>query len=123
MDDMTLSEILSAQRELFELHKDKWLPLTPEHGRSSILFMVEEIGEAVAVLKKKGDQAIVDDPNVRAAFLEEMSDVMMYFADTLLRYGVSAEEFARVFRLKHAKNMGRDYEAEYRDKFAHSEFL
>ena len=37
--------------------------------------MIEEIGEAVAVIKKKGDAAIVSEPRVRSVFLEEMADV------------------------------------------------
>ena len=41
--------------------------------------MVEEIGEVIAILKKKGSTAIAEDPAVREAFLGEMADVLMYF--------------------------------------------
>ena len=41
----------------------------------------------------------------------------MYFSDALLRYGISAEELSEVYLRKHAKNMGRDFDGEYRRKF------
>lgn len=122
MNDLTLSEILATQLELYEKHRDEWSPITPEYGKNFILYMIEEIGEAIAVIKKKGTDAIMDDPSVRASFIEELADVMMYFSAVMLRYGISAEEFSRIYLKKHAKNMGRDFEEEYRYKFEHSEF-
>ena len=53
--DLTISQMMQMQRDLYERHKDAWYPLEPEYGKDSILFMVEEIGEAIAVLKKKGN--------------------------------------------------------------------
>lgn len=105
MPDLKISEMLEMQKELFEPHKDKWPPMTPEAGRNFLLFMVEEMGEAIAIIKEKGDKAIMDDPNVRAAFCEEMADVLMYYHDTLLRYGITAEEISDAYLEKHAKNM------------------
>lgn len=46
-----------------------------------------------------------------------MSDVLMYFYDTLLRYGVTAEEFSKAYIDKHNKNTGRDYTEEYKHKY------
>lgn len=117
MPDLKISEMLEMQKELFEPHKDKWYPLEPEYARNFILFMVEELGEAIAVIKKKGDFAIMEKPAVRNAFCEEMSDVLMYFNDTLLRYGITADEISEAYIRKHEKNMGRDYSAEYAKKF------
>ena len=117
MPDLKISEMLLMQKELFEPHKDKWPPMEPEAGRNFLLFMVEEMGEAIAIIKKKGDKAIMDDKKVRAAFCEEMADVLMYYNDTLLRYGVTAEEISNAYLEKHAKNMGRDYSEEYKNKY------
>ena len=114
MEDMRVSDMMSMQRELWEKHRDSWQPLTPEYGRNSVLFMVEELGECIAIIKKKGDTAIAADPAVRGRFTEEMCDVLMYFTDTLLRYGITAEELSRAYEAKHARNMGRDYDGEYR---------
>ena len=83
------------------------------------LFMklIEEIGEVIAVLKKKGNDAVIQDPAVRNAFLTEMADVLMYYTDTLLRYHVSPEEIAEAYHKKHATNMGRNFTAEYKEKY------
>lgn len=117
MPDLKISEMLSMQKELFEPHKDKWSPMEPEAGRNFLLFMVEEMGEAIAIIKKKGDRAIMDDENVRSAFCEEMADVLMYYNDTLLRYGITADEISGAYIKKHEKNMGRDYAGEYEKKY------
>lgn len=113
--DLKISEILEMQKNLQEKNKGKWTPLSPETGRNSILWMMEEMGEVISIIKKKGDEKIMDDPETRRAFVEEMTDVMMYFNDTLLSYGISSEEFSRAFIEKHSKNMGRDYTREYID--------
>lgn len=116
VSDVKISDLMEMQRELWELHRDTWAPMKPEFGRDFILYMIEEIGECVAILKKKGDAAVAGNPEVRARFVEEMSDVLMYFTDTLLRFGVTPEEFADAYLQKHRKNMGRDFEGEYNDK-------
>lgn len=113
MNDVKISDMMDMQRALFEQHKDTWSPMEPQYGRDFILYMIEEIGECVSVIKKKGDAAIAGDAAVRAHFAEEMSDVLMYFIDTLLRYGYSADEISSAYIKKHCKNMGRDYKGEY----------
>ena len=115
--DLKISEMLEMQRELFEPHKDKWHPMEPEYGRNFVLYMVEEIGECIAIIKKKGDRAIAENSAVREAFCEEMCDVLMYFSDALLRYGITADELSTAYLRKHEKNMGRDFDEEYRRKF------
>ena len=91
---MDIEMLMRMQRELYEKHRDTWDPLQPEYARNSLLWLVEEVGEVVAIFKK-------------------MSDVLMYFTDVLLRMGVSSEEFAAAYGKKHARNMGRDYSGEY----------
>ena len=117
MSDLKISDMMSMQKKLYELHKDTWSPMEPEYGRNFILWMMEEVGESIAIIKKKGDQAIMTDENVRKAFCEEMSDVLMYFYDTLLRYGISAEEISNAYIEKHTRNMGRNYTEEYKNKY------
>ena len=89
------------------------IPLQPEYARNSLLWLVEEVGEVVAIFKKRGERETAQNPQLREAFLTEMSDVLMYFTDVLLRMGVSSEEFAAAYGKKHARNMGRDYSGEY----------
>ena len=59
----------------------------------------------------------MNEESVRRAFVEEMSDVLMYFFDTLLRYGVTPDEISKAYIAKHNKNMGRDYEGEYQNQY------
>lgn len=115
--DLKISDMMQMQKELHQLHAQDWSPLEPEYGKNTVLYMVEEIGETVAILKKKGDRAVVEDPDVRSAFLEEMVDILMYYNDTLLRYHVTPEELSATYKQKHDRNMGRNYTKEYEDKY------
>ena len=117
MNDIKISDMLNMQRDLYELHKDTWSPLEAKYGRNFILWMMEEIGECISIIKKKGDVAIMEDKNVRKAFCEEMSDVLMYFNDILLRYGITADEISSAYIDKHKKNMERNYVKEYKSKY------
>ena len=115
--DLTINEMMTMQKDLYALHQGKWSPMEPEFGPDFLLYMMEEVGEVIAVWKKKGNTAIMEDPAVRSAFLEEMADVLMYYNDVLLRYHVSADEISQAYRKKHDRNMGRDYAAEYKEKY------
>ena len=105
---MDIETLMRMQRELYEKHRDTWDPLQPEYARNSLLWLVEEVGEVVAIFKKRGERETAQNPQLREAFLTEM-----YFTDVLLRMGVSSEEFAAAYGKKHARNMGRDYSGEY----------
>jgi NTP pyrophosphatase (non-canonical NTP hydrolase) len=113
LNDLKFSEILSMQRQLQDKHKDKWTALTPHTGRDSMLWLVEELGEAIAIIKKKGDDQIMNNPATREHYIEELCDVLMFFTDTLLCYDISADELATAYSRKHQTNMGRDFEADH----------
>ena len=100
---MDIETLMRMQRELYEKHRDTWDPLQPEYARNSLLWLVEEVGEVVAIFKKRGERETAQNPQLREAFL----------TDVLLRMGVSSEEFAAAYGKKHARNMGRDYSGEY----------
>ncbi len=115
--DLTISHVMQTQRDLYELHKHEWNPRIPEEGKAHILYMIEEIGEVISILKKKGSDAVVDDPAVREAFLEEMVDIMMYYSAILLCYDISAQELAEAFDKKHTKNIRRNFSEEYKELY------
>lgn len=117
IEDLSFSEMMQMQRDLHALHEGEWEPLDREHAIYSMLWMIEEIGEATAIIKKKRWDAIVEDAQVRAMFLEEMSDVLMYFTDTLIRLEVTPEEIGKAYIKKHLKNKGRNYLEEYAHLF------
>jgi len=105
---------MELQKQLWEQHKDSWSPLTPEYGRNSLLWMFEEMGEVVAIIKKKGEEKIMNDPNVRNHFVEELSDVMMYYVDTLIRFGVTPDEISEAYLKKSKTNLTREFNREYK---------
>ena len=115
--DLSISEMMQLQKKLFEPHKDQWPPMEPEYGKDYILYMIEEVGEAIAILKKKGHSAVMEDPAVREAFLSEMADVLMYYQDILLRFHVTAEEISEAYLKKHRIDMERNYQREYEEKY------
>ncbi|MDR1703153.1 MAG: nucleotide pyrophosphohydrolase [Clostridiales bacterium] len=112
--DLKISELISMQNALQDRMKGKWTPITPENGHLSLLWMYEELGEIVAIIKKRGYRAIMDDTAVREAFVEELSDALMYFMDMMTCYGVSADELSGAFAAKHEKNMRRDFVTEHK---------
>jgi NTP pyrophosphatase (non-canonical NTP hydrolase) len=114
MSDLKLSEIMSMQKELHEKYKGKWSPLSVENGRSCLLWMIEEMGEAISIIKKRGENAIMNDETVRAAFVEELVDMMMFYNDALICYGITPNELSEAFVKKHLKNMGRDFIHEHK---------
>lgn len=115
--DLSISQMMQMQRALYDRHKDTWQPMEPEYGKDFVLYMVEEIGEVIAVIKKKGSAAIADNPAVRQAFLEEMADVLMYYHDVLLRFHVTPEEISQAYAEKHGYDMTRDYDKEHKEQY------
>lgn len=115
--DLSISQMMQLQKELFDPHKDKWPPMEAEFGKDYVLYMIEEVGEVISILKKKGSGAVMDDPAVREAFLAEMADVLMYYHDILLRFHVTPEEISEAYLNKHGYNMGRDYTKEYEEQY------
>jgi NTP pyrophosphatase (non-canonical NTP hydrolase) len=112
-NDLRISQMLDLSYRLWEKHKNTWSPMKPEYGKDFILYMIEEIGETIAIIKKKGEEKIMDDSEVRARFIEELGDVLMYYMDVLNRFNISAEEFSAAYIKKFESNMGRNYKEQY----------
>ncbi len=119
--EMSLSQMQQLQRDLYELHKDTWAPREPEFGKEHILYMMEEIGETIAILKKKGNNGVMENKPVRSAFLEELADILMYYTDILLCYHITPEEISEAYQKKHLRNMHRDYTEEYKELYENGE--
>ena len=114
VQDLSISEMLEMSHKLWEIHKDTWSPMEPEHGKTFILYMIEEIGEAIAIIKKKTEDGIMNDPMTRERFIEELGDVLMYYSDVLNRFKITPEEFSSIYIKKFQSNMNRDYEGQYK---------
>lgn len=107
VQDLNFAQMQKMQKELQEKYKAIWRPDTPENGARQLLWMYGEMAEVADVIKKKGEAAIMDDPQVRRHFVEEMCDVMMYFSDVMLCFGVTPEELTDIYVQKHERNMNR----------------
>ena len=107
MNHFTVEEMLSMQKQLKDKYKDKWEEIGPEVGKHKLLWMIGEVGEVIDIIKKNGDKKSVEDSEIRRHLVEEMSDVLMYFNDVLLCYGISEEELKQVYISKFETNMKR----------------
>jgi len=102
--DFTINEM---QKILQEKYKDRWEPIGAATGQNKLLWMVGEIGEVVDIVKKNGGAKASTDPLLRKDLVEEMADVLMYYNDVMLCYGISAEELKKAYSEKFEKNMKR----------------
>ena len=107
MADFGINEMLAMQQTLQEKYKDIWEPNGPETGRHQLLWMIGEIGEVIDIVKKHGGTKAASDEKLRAALVEEMADVLMYYNEVLLCYGITSEELKHAYTKKFEKNMNR----------------
>ncbi|MBR3312198.1 MAG: nucleotide pyrophosphohydrolase [Solobacterium sp.] len=107
MDDFGINEMLEMQKTLQDKYTDIWEKISPEAGQNKLLWMIGEIGEVIDIIKKYGGTAAYQDKELRAELVEELADVLMYYNDILLCYGISAEELKQSYIGKFEKNMKR----------------
>ena len=74
---------------------------------NAVMGLCGESGEVIDIVKKNGGEAACTDPALRGALVEELADVLMYYNDVLLCYGISADELKQIYAEKFEKNMGR----------------
>lgn len=72
-----------------------------------MLWMIGEIGEVIDIVKKYGGEKACQDTELRMNLVEEMVDVLMYYNDVLLCYGISEAELKQAYINKFEKNMKR----------------
>ena len=107
MDHFTVEEMLSMQKQLQDQYKGQWEEIGPEAGKHKLLWMIGEVGEVIDIIKKNGDKNSIENSEIRQHLVEEMSDVLMYFNDVMLCYGISEEELKQVYISKFETNMKR----------------
>ena len=107
MSNFSINEMQSMQKELQDKYKEKWERICPETGKNKFLWMIGEIGEVIDIIKKNGDKSAVADSSVREHLIEEMVDVLMYYNDVMLCYGITEDELKQAYIEKFQKNMKR----------------
>ena len=73
MADFGINEMLEMQRTLQERYKDKWEGISPEVGKSKLLWMIGEVGEVIDIVKKYGPEASNADNPEREHLIEELA--------------------------------------------------
>ena len=107
MTDFTMNEMQDMQKRLQDKYKDQWEPISPETGKNKLLWMIGEVGEVIDIVKKYGDLTAITDAELRKDLVEEMADILMYYNDVMLCYGISADELKQSYKEKFEKNMTR----------------
>ncbi len=115
--DLSISEMKEMQLELYEQNKEKWNDMNPQAAKSHMLYMIEELGECVSIIKKKGINQIMQNKEVRGRFLEEITDVQNYYIEILNRLEITPEEYSKAYIDKHRVNMKRNYEKDNKEKY------
>ena len=115
--DLSISEMQKMQLDLYEKNKEKWGEMKPNDAKSHILYMIEEIGECISIIKKKGLASIMENQDVRSRFLEEITDVQNYYIEILNRLKITPEEYSNAYIEKHNINMKRNYEKDNKEKY------
>lgn len=107
MSEFTVNEILSMQERLQEKYRDKWEPVSPDAGKNKLLWLLGELGEVIDIVKKNGGRKASEDAELRKRLVEEMADVLMYYGDIMLCYGITSDELKRAYIEKFERNMTR----------------
>lgn len=107
MGDFSINEMQVMQKSLQEQYKHKWEPICPDTGKNKLLWMIGEIGEVIDIVKKHGGDKAAADVDLRSALVEELADVLMYYNDVMLCYGITADELKQVYTEKYKRNMKR----------------
>ena len=107
MGDFSINEMCEMQKTLQEKYKEIWEPISPEIGKNKLLWMIGEIGEVIDIVKKHGGEKACKDSDLRRQLIEELADVLMYYNDVLLCYGITVDELKQSYAEKFERNMKR----------------
>lgn len=80
--------------------KSTWVLRKCRRFRESFAEIAAKVGD---VIRKQG----LEEPEVRRHFVEEVCDVMIYFNDLMICFGISSDKLAEQYRAKHRRNMTR----------------
>ena len=86
MSSINFDEMQQIQKELQAKYGKgaNWGALTPEHGVKTLLWMINEAGEVADVLKKEGEQAVMEgDQILRRLFDEQKRQGTQRFRSTV----------------------------------------
>ena len=103
----TIGEMMEMQEKLQEKYRNIWDELSPEKGRDKLLWTIGEIGEVIDIVKKNGEEKLMQSAALKEELVTELADVLMYFNEILMCYGISEDELKQAYTSKFKKNMER----------------
>ena len=112
MKGFTIEKMQEMQKQMHEKHKNVWGGLSPDKAIQKMLWLHGELGEASDIIKKKGNDKILNDIPTRERFIEEMCDVLMYYNDVLICYNVTESEIEKAYTQKFKTNLTRTFNKE-----------
>ena len=74
---------------------------------NGVMGLCGESGQVIDIVKKNGGQKVCTDEMLRKHLIEEMADVLMFYNDVMLCYGITTDELERAYTEKFEKNMKR----------------
>ena len=74
---------------------------------NGVMGLCGESGEVIDIVKKHGGTKACSDEQLRQNLIEEMADVLMYYNEVLLCYGITSEELKQAYTAKFQRNMNR----------------
>lgn len=107
MEHFSISDMQAMQRALQDQYRGKWEPIEPDTGKNKLLWMIGEVGEVIDIIKKNGAEQATQNAQLRTHLVEELADVLMYYNEVLLCYGITEEELKNAYSEKFQKNMTR----------------
>ncbi len=111
-EDFSFGEMLEMQKQIRKKYDRYWGKLCPQVVKDKLLWMIGEASEVGDIIKKNGELETRDTPQLRAHFIEEMCDVMMYYNEILMCMDVSTDELKQAYTEKFNTNMQRWYKKE-----------
>ena len=107
MKDFSINEMQAMQKQLQDKYSAIWEPINTSTGQNKLLWMIGEVGEVIDIVKKNSGRAACEDEKLRLHLVEEMADVLMYFNDVMLCYGLTEDELKEAYEKKFEYNMNR----------------
>ena len=107
MQQFKMSEMQEMQKIMHDKYKNKWDSTCAQTGVKHLLWMIGEIGEVIDIIKKNPSDKLCEENDIRKHLVEEMVDVLMYYNDVMLCYGITADELKQSYVDKFEKNMKR----------------
>lgn len=107
MSDFAIKDMLQCSRPYRKNTRTNGKRSAPKPVSINCCGCLVKSEKSLTSLRKNGDKKAIEDSAVRQQLVEEMADVLMYYNDVLLCYGIREQELKKTYIAKFEKNMTR----------------